>query len=124
MTEAYSGIVQDSQRAREAAMSADRRLMMVEVEKDSLKRRVDALEEDSRELAKTRRLYDDVRFRHAAAEAANEASAKLQEMQKSQLQRLEAELREVRVQAQQRDLEMTRRTATLELQLQARGITT
>jgi len=122
MTEAYSGIVQESQRSREAALSSDRRLMMTEVEKESLKRRVEALEVDSVELSKTRRLYDDVRFKHASAEAAVEASSKMQEMQKSQMLRLETELREVRGAAQQRDLELTRKTATLELQLQARGI--
>ena len=123
MTEVYSGIVQESQRSREAALSADRRLMMTEVEKESLKRRVEALEVDSVELAKTRRLYDDVRFKHASAEATAEASSKMQDMQRSQMLRLETELREVRGAAQQRDLELTRKTATLELQLQARGIT-
>jgi len=122
LAEAYSGIMQDSQRAREASLSSDRKLMMMEVEKDSLKRRVESLENDSQELSKTRRLYDDVRFKHVSAEATVEASVKVQEMQKSQLQRLETELREVRATAQQRDLETTRKTATLELQLQARGI--
>jgi heme oxygenase len=96
--------------------------MMMEVEKDSLKRRVESLEIDSQELSKTRRLYDDVRFKHVSAEATVEASIKVQEMQRSQLQRLETELREVRAAAQLRDLELTRKTATLELQLQARGI--
>jgi len=122
LAEAYSGIVQDSQRAREVSLSSDRKLMMMEVEKDSLKRRVESLEIDSQELSKTRRLYDDVRFKHVSAEATVEASVKVQEMQKSQLQRLETELREVRATAQLRDLELTRKTATLELQLQARGI--
>ena len=122
MTDAYSGVVQEAQRSREAALSADRKLMMTEVEKESLKRRVDSLETDSLELSKTRRLYDDVRFKHISAEATVEASSKMQEMQKSQLLRLETELRDVRTAARQRDLELTRKAATLELQLQARGI--
>ena len=122
LTEAYTGIVQDAQRSREAALSADRKLMMTEVEKESLKRRVDALSNDSQELAKTRRLYDDVRFKHASAEASVEASQKLQELQRAQLLRLETELHEVRAAARQRELEQTHRLATMELQLQAHGI--
>ena len=96
--------------------------MMTEVEKESLKRRVDALSNDSQELAKTRRLYDDVRFKHASAEASVEASQKLQELQRAQLLRLETELHEVRAAARQRELEQTHRLATMELQLQAHGI--
>ena len=122
LAEAYTGIVQDAQRSREAALAADRKLMTMEVEKESLKRRVEALAGDNQELAKTRRLYDDVRFRHASAEACVEASQKLQELQRAQLQRLETELHEVRAAARQRELEQTHRVATLELQLQANGI--
>ena len=114
--------MQDAQRSREAALAADRKLMTMEVEKESLKRRVEALAGDNQELAKTRRLYDDVRFRHASAEACVEASQKLQELQRAQLQRLETELHEVRAAARQRELEQTHRVATLELQLQANGI--
>lgn len=122
LTEAYAGIAQDAQRSREAALSADRKLMTLEVEKESLKRRVDALSLDSQELAKTRRLYDDVRFKLVAAEATVEASQKLQELERSQLLRLEAELQEVRAAARHRELEQMRRTAIMELQLQAHGI--
>jgi hypothetical protein len=122
LNEVYAGIVQDAQRCREAALSADRKLMMTEVEKESLKRRVDALSVDSQELAKTRRLYDDVRFKHASAEASVEASQKLQELQRAQLLRLETELHEVRAAVRQRELEQTHRVATMELQLQAHGI--
>jgi len=96
--------------------------MLLEVEKESLKRRVDALSGDSQELAKTRRLYDDVRFRHAAAEASVEASQKLQELQRGQLQRLETELHDVRAAARQRELEQAHRAATMELTLRAHGI--
>jgi hypothetical protein len=122
LTEAYGGVVQEAQRSHEAALAADRRLMVVEVERESLKRRVDALEADALELAKTRRLCDDLRCRHASAEAAAEASARLQELQASQLLRLEAELRELRAAWQLRDRELTHRAAVLELQLQARGL--
>jgi len=122
MVEAYSNIAQDAQRARESSMCSDRKLMMLEVEKDSLKRRIESLELDGLELAKTRRLLDDVRFKHTAAEAYVESSLKLQEMQKIQIQKLETEVRDVRSAAQQRDLDLTRKTAVLELQLQARGI--
>ena len=122
LTEAYGGVVQEAQRSHEAALAADRRLMVAEVERESLKRRVDALEADALELAKARRLCDDLRCRHASAEAAAEASARLQELQASQLLRLEAELRELRAAWQLRDRELTHRAAVLELQLQARGL--
>jgi hypothetical protein len=122
MTEAYSGIVQDAQKAREAALSSDRKLMMAEVEKESLKRRLLCLENERVELAKTRKLYDDVRFKHASAEASLEAFVRLEELQKGQLQVLELELRQLRGASQQRDLELTRKVATLELRLQAHGI--
>lgn len=122
MAEAYSGVALEAQRSHESALAADRRLMVVEVERESLKRRVDALEVDALELAKTRRLFDDVRLRHASAESNAEASAKLQALQAAQLLRLEAELRDLRTASQQRDRELTRKAAVLELQLQAHGV--
>ena len=122
MTEAYAAIVQDSQKCREASAAADRKLLVLEVERESLKRRVDVLELESDELRKLRKLYEEVRYKHASTEASLQASERVQDMRKAQLLTAEEEIQKLRASAQARDLELLKRTVMLELQLQACGI--
>ena len=122
MNEAYSSIVQDSQRCRESAATSDRKLMVLEVERESLKRRVDVLELEGEEYRKLKRLHEEVRYKQASTEASLQASERLLEMKKAQLLTVEEELQKLRVASQARDFDLLKRTAMLELQLQACGV--
>lgn len=122
MNEAYSSIVQDSQRCREAAASSDRKLMLLEVERESLKRRVDVLELESEELRKLKRRHEEVRYKQASTEASLQASERMLEMKKAQVLTVEEELQKLRAASQARDFDLLKRTAMLELQLQACGV--
>lgn len=121
LTEAYSAIAQDSQRCRDAAAASDRKLMVVEVERESLKRRLEILEAEGEELRKLRRQYEEVRFKQASTEASLQASERLQQMKQAQLLSLEEDLKKLRASAQEKDFELLKKTAMLELQLQAQA---
>jgi Guanylate-binding protein, N-terminal domain len=122
MNEAYSSIAQDSQRCREAAASSDRKLLLLEVERESLKRRVDVLELESEELRKLRRQHEEVRYKQASTEASLQASERMLEMRRAQVLTAEEELQKLRAASQARDFDLLKRTAMLELQLQACGV--
>ena len=122
MNEAYSSIVQDSQRCRDSAAASDRKLMVLEVERESLKRRVDVLELEGEEYRKLKRLHEEVRYKQASTEASLQASERLLEMKKAQLLTVEEELQKLRVASQAKDFDLLKRTAMLELQLQACGV--
>lgn len=122
MSDAYAEIAQDSQRCRESSIASERKLMLVEIERDSLKRRIDALDLEGEDFRKLKRQYEELRYKSASMEASLQASDRMNDLRKSQLLSAEEELQKLRSSCQQRELDLQRRTVMLELQLQACGV--
>jgi hypothetical protein len=124
MKESHDALVAEGQRARERASTSERRLLTVEVQAESLKRRLDASQQDSEELAKLRRTHDETRGRLGALEGAAERSASALETQKRLVRQLEDELRSREQRGQEEKRASALRIAQLEMELQSLGVAT
>ena len=122
LKESHENVVAESQKARERAAAAERKLMTLEVQNESLKRRLDAAHQDGEELTKLRRLSEEQRARLSTAETAAERSSCAVDAQRRVVKQLEEELRAAQQRAQEVERGRTLRIAQLEMELQSRGV--
>lgn len=121
LRESYDAMVREANKSRDDANASERRVLLLEVERESLKRRAEALQTEAQDVAKSRRLCEELRERSSASQVARDEAVTALELERRQLQKLEATLRETQQAAQQRDREAAFRIARLEVELAARG---
>jgi len=121
MKEAHEALITESGKARERAAASERKLMTLEVQADSLKRRLDIALQDGDELAKLRRLHEEQRCRLGALEIAMERSTTALEAEKRERRRIEEDLRVVEMRSLDEKRSSSLRIANLEMELQSYG---
>ena len=122
MKESHESIIQENQKARERAATAERLLMTLEVQNESLKRKLEVAQQDSQEINKLRRLSEEHKGKLGISEAALERATNAAESQRRLVRQQEEELRVLQQRLQDSDRERTLRIAQLEMELQGRGL--
>jgi len=121
LRESYDAMVKEAAKSRADANASERRVLLLEVERESLKRRAESQQLEGQELAKARRRCEELRERGAADALARDEAATALELERRQQQKLEAQLRELQQATGQREREHAFRIARLEVELAARG---
>jgi flagellar biosynthesis regulator FlaF len=98
--------------------------MTVEVERDSLKRKLETAQNDGEELAKLRRTHDEQRGRLGALESTLERTTTALDAQKRTVRQLEEDLRTKEQRLQDEKRASTIRISHLEMELQGLGVST
>lgn len=120
MKDAQEGLVAESAKARERALDSERKLMSLEVQTDSLKRRLDQALKEGEELAKLRRVHEDHRVRLGVLEIALQKEEEALEAERKQRRQVDRELGGLTQQLQEERSSNSLRLRIAELEFQTK----